>query len=112
MGRDSSVGVATPYGLAVRGSNAGGAGFYAPAHTCPGAHPASYTVGTGSFSEVKRPGRGVNHPPPPSAEVKERVRAISLMLLCGLMAGYRVKLTLYLFWGILTRELFDDTGTI
>jgi hypothetical protein len=25
------------------------------------------------FPEVKRPGRGVNHSPPPSAEVKERV---------------------------------------
>ena len=25
-----------------------------------------------SFPEIKRPGRGVNHPPPPSAEVKER----------------------------------------
>jgi hypothetical protein len=27
----------------------------------------------GSFSGVKRPGRGVNHPPPFSAEVKEKV---------------------------------------
>jgi hypothetical protein len=26
-----------------------------------------------SFPEVKRPGRGVNHPPPSTAEVKERV---------------------------------------
>jgi hypothetical protein len=30
-------------------------------------------MGTGSFPEVKRPGRGVDHPPPSSAEVKERV---------------------------------------
>jgi hypothetical protein len=30
-------------------------------------------MGTGSFQEVKRPGRGVNHPPQTSAEVKERV---------------------------------------
>jgi hypothetical protein len=29
----------------------------------PGAHPASYTVGTGSFLGVKRSGRGVDHPP-------------------------------------------------
>jgi hypothetical protein len=28
---------------------------------------------TGSFPGVKRPGRGVDHPPPSSAEVKERV---------------------------------------
>ena len=30
-------------------------------------------MGTGSFSGVKRPGRGVDHPSPFSAEVKERV---------------------------------------
>jgi hypothetical protein len=30
-------------------------------------------MGTGSFLGVKRPGRGVDHPPPSSAEVKERV---------------------------------------
>jgi len=28
-------------------------------------------VGTGSFPGVKRPGRGVDHPPPSIAEVKE-----------------------------------------
>ena len=39
----------------------------------PGAHPASYIMGTGSLPGVKRPGLGVDHPPPPSAEVKERV---------------------------------------
>jgi hypothetical protein len=40
--------------------------------TCPGAHPAPYTMGTGSFPGVKRPGRSVDHPPPSSTEVKER----------------------------------------
>jgi len=30
-------------------------------------------MGTGSFPAVKRPGRGVDHPPTSSAEVKERV---------------------------------------
>jgi hypothetical protein len=35
-----------------------------------GPHSLLYRV---SFQEVKRPGRGVNHPPPFSAEVKERV---------------------------------------
>jgi hypothetical protein len=30
-------------------------------------------MGTGSFPGVKRPGRGVDHPPQSSAEVKERV---------------------------------------
>ena len=41
--------------------------------TGPGTHPASYTMGTGSSPEVKRPGRGVKHPTPSGAEVKERV---------------------------------------
>ena len=41
--------------------------------TGPGAHPASCTMVTGSFPEVKQPGRGVDHPPLSSAEVKERV---------------------------------------
>jgi len=37
------------------------------------AQPASYTMGTGSFSGVKRSGHGVDHPAPSSAEVIERV---------------------------------------
>jgi len=49
-----------------------GVRFSAPVQTTLGLHPASYTMGTGSFPGVKRPGRGVDHPPPSSA-VKERV---------------------------------------
>ena len=41
---------------------------------CPGAYPASYTRATGSFPGVRQPGRGVDYPPPSSAEVKERVK--------------------------------------
>jgi hypothetical protein len=41
--------------------------------TGAGAHPASYTMGTGSFLGVKRPRHGVNHLPPSSTKVKERV---------------------------------------
>ena len=40
-----------------------GARFSAPVQTGPGAHPASCTMGTGSFPGVKRPGHGVGHPP-------------------------------------------------
>jgi hypothetical protein len=47
--------------------------FSAPVQTGPGAHPTSYTMGTGSFPGVKRPERGVDHPPPSSAEFKKRV---------------------------------------
>ena len=49
-----------------------GARFSAPIHTGLGAHPASYTMGTGSFPGIKRPGLGVDHPPTSSPEVKER----------------------------------------
>jgi hypothetical protein len=72
--RDSSVSIATRYGLDGPGiESRWGARFSAPVQTCPGAHPASYAMGTGSFSGVKLPGRGVDHPPPTSAEVKERI---------------------------------------
>jgi len=50
-----------------------GAIFSAPVHTGPEAHPASYTIGIGSFPGVKRLERGVEHPTPSSEEVKERV---------------------------------------
>ena len=47
--------------------------FSIPVQTGPEAHPASYTMSTGSFPTVKRPARGVDHPPPPSsAQLKER----------------------------------------
>jgi hypothetical protein len=45
--------------------------FFAHVQTGRGAHPASCTLGTGSFPGVKRPGRGVDHPPPSSAEVRK-----------------------------------------
>jgi len=50
-----------------------GARFSTTIQTGPGAHPASYTMGTGSFLGVKQPGHGADHPPPSSVEVKERV---------------------------------------
>jgi hypothetical protein len=50
-----------------------GARFSAPVQTGPGAYPASCAMGTVSFPGVKRPGRGVDHPPPSSAKVKGRV---------------------------------------
>jgi hypothetical protein len=58
IGLGSSFGIATGYGM-------DGPGI----ESVPGAHPASCTMGTGSFVGVKRPGRDADHPPPPSAEV-------------------------------------------
>jgi len=51
-----------------------GAIFSAPNQTGPGAHPASYAMGTRSFLGVKQQGHGVDHPPPSSTEVKEMVK--------------------------------------
>jgi hypothetical protein len=52
----------------------GTARFSTPMQTIAGAHAVSYTVGTRSFPGVKWLGHGINHPPPSSAEVKERVQ--------------------------------------
>jgi len=74
VGHDSSAGTATRYGMDGPGIEfRWGAIFPAPVQTGPEVHPASCTMGTGSFPGVKRPGRGVDHPPTSSAEVKERV---------------------------------------
>jgi len=51
-----------------------GARFSKPVQTGPDDHTAYSTMGTGSLSEVKRPGRGRDHTPPSSAEVKEMVK--------------------------------------
>ena len=68
---DSSVGLVTRYGLDGPGiESRRGTNF--PYLSRP-AQPASFAMGTGSFPGVKRPGRGVNHPPLSSAEVKKRV---------------------------------------
>jgi hypothetical protein len=75
MGQDSVVGVVVRYGLDGPVIESWwGARFSAPFQTGPGVHPASYTLGTGSFPGVKRPGRGVDHPLPSSTDVKERVK--------------------------------------
>ena len=78
------IGIALPSGITqsvkrlgtgwtVRGSNPDGARFSVPVQTVPGAHSAPYTMGTGSLPGVKQLGCGVDHPPPPGAEVKERI---------------------------------------
>jgi hypothetical protein len=70
-GPGNSVGIATGYGLDGPGiESRWGRDFSHTSRPGPGAHPASCTVGTGSFPGVKRPGRGADHPPPPIAEVE------------------------------------------
>jgi len=74
VGRHNVVGIAARYGLGGPViESRGEARFFALVQPGLGAQPASCTTGTGYFPGIKRPGRGVDHPPPSSAEVKERV---------------------------------------
>ena len=62
---NSSDGIVTGYGLDGPGNESRwGARFSAPVKTGPGAHPASFTMGTGSFPGVKS-GRGLTLAPNP-----------------------------------------------
>jgi len=63
IGLDFSVGIAIHYQLDCRGiESRWRRDFPHPSRPALGAHPASYTMGTGSFPGVKRPGRGFDHP--------------------------------------------------
>ena len=75
MGRDSSVGIATGYGMDGPGIESWlEARFSALVQTDPGTHPASCIMGTGFFSGGKeRPGRDADPSPPSSAVGNERV---------------------------------------
>ena len=76
--QDSSVGIATRYELDGPGiESRRGARFSAPVETDPGAHPASYIRGTGSFLGLKRAGHGVEHPSSSNAKVEGRVELYS-----------------------------------
>ena len=73
VGHDSSVGIATRYGLdGPRIESPWAARFSAPVQNVPRAHPASYTMDTGYFPGVKRPERGVNHPPHLAPRLKKK----------------------------------------
>ena len=68
------VGIATRYRLDGPGiESRWRTGFSSRVHIGSETHPDSYKMGTGFFKEVKRPGRGVDHPLPSRAEVKEKV---------------------------------------
>jgi len=74
----TGAGWLSPYSTSVRVGRSGdripvGAIFSAPVHTGPGAHPASNTMGTGSFPGVKRPERGVDHQPHLAPRLKKEL---------------------------------------
>jgi hypothetical protein len=74
MGRDSSVGIATRYGLDGPGIESRWRGdFSQPSRLALGPTQPPIQWLAGLFPGIKRPGRGVDHPASSSAEVKERV---------------------------------------
>jgi len=71
VGWDSATGIATCYRLDGPGIESWwGARFSASVQTDPGAHATSYTMGTGFFPGVKRPGLGVDHQPHLASRLK------------------------------------------
>jgi len=80
LGPGSSVGIATELRAGRSGDRVPvGARFSAPVQTGPGAHPASCTMGTGSFPGVKS-GRGVTLSPHPLiVSWSRKSRAIPLL---------------------------------
>ena len=72
-GPDSSVGIATRYGLYCLGIESRWGTDFPHLQTCPGGHPASCTMGTGSIPVLN--GRGVMLIPHRifSAEILKRV---------------------------------------
>ena len=71
VGRYMVVNVATRHGLDGPGIESRWGDIFSTLQTGHGLHPASYAMGTGSFARVKRPGCGVDHPSPSSAEVRD-----------------------------------------
>jgi hypothetical protein len=71
-GPGSSVSIATDYGLDGPRIESRRWRDFPPVQTGPGVHPASCTMGTGSFPGGKvRLGRAVDHSPPSNAAVKK-----------------------------------------
>ena len=74
--RDSALSIATGYGFYAPGIESRGWGceIFQTRPDQPWGPPSLlYNANWLSFPEVKRPGRGVDHPPPSSADVKEKV---------------------------------------
>ena len=108
MGRDSSVGMATRYGLDGPGIEFRcGRDFPHPFRPALGPTQPPIQWVRGLFPGVKRPGPGVDHPLPSSAEVKERVELYLYFHPGTFVACSKVIFTVYIllqvnccaFWG-------------
>ena len=99
-GPGSSVGIATELRAGRSGNRIPVGRGFPPFQTVPGAHPASYTMGTGSFPGVNY-GRGMlltTHPLPVPRSWKSR--AITLPTLCTTTGPVMGSLYLYLLRGV------------
>jgi hypothetical protein len=95
VGRDSSVCIATRYGLDGPGiESRWGRDFPHPYRSAAGAYPTFYTMDTGSFPEVRRPGCGVDHPPHLAPRLKKEDSYTSTPPLWAFLACSRVSFTL------------------
>ena len=107
-GQECAVGIATRYGLDGPGiESQWGPRSSAPIQTGPGTHPTSFTLGTGCFPRVKRPGRGADPAPHLHWQDLKLGRTIPLPVLRALVACYREKLYLNIQFGFeIKRFLF------
>jgi hypothetical protein len=98
VGRDSSVGIATRYGLDDPGieSRWGGRDFPHPPRPAPGPTQPPVQWVPVSFPGVKRLGRGADHSPPSKRRGHERGRAIPVPTLWAFGACFRENLYLTL----------------
>jgi len=89
MGRDSSVSIATRYGLTVRGSNPGGGETFRTRSERSWNPPSLLYNGYRTFPGVKRPGCGVDHPPNLAPRLKKEYSYTSIppLGLRGLFLG-------------------------
>jgi hypothetical protein len=67
-------------GWTVGRSNPGAGEIFRTRPDRPWAHPTSYTMGTGYFPGVKRPGRGLDHPPHLTPRLKKKYSCTSTPL--------------------------------
>jgi len=84
-----------------------GAKFSAPVQTSPGAHPASCTMGTGSFQGVEAAGAWGWPPTPSSAEGPRKSGAIPLLTLRASVAYEKDETLLYQKGGGWWRDKFS-----
>ena len=88
-----------------------GARFSAPLQTGLEAHLTSYIIGTGSFTGVKRPGRGVGYPSHLSSRLKERL-VIFLLPLWAFVACSWANFAFYLHCVSVAEDLMHGCNPI